>query len=142
MTEPGKTEDKAPARRQETQPAPRPQPQAGGGSGGGSGDSSDPNSGVRQAVESGYEARTTVPGHEGVDARLDNRAGPLRPPLEEFPAKPQQIDGPDVTRQNDFTRENLDQARQVEGPVKGMFSPGMHGIEEDDTHADERPLNA
>ncbi|MEV5445253.1 hypothetical protein AB0N23_22335, partial [Streptomyces sp. NPDC052644] len=36
------------------------------------------------------------PEEPGIDPRLDNRTGDQRPPLEEFPAKPQQVDGPEL----------------------------------------------
>jgi hypothetical protein len=87
--------------------------------------------GLREATQALHAARVSVPGHDNVDARLDNRSGPFRPPLEEFPAKPQQIDGPDLIHQVEHTRRTLD-AVEDPGPVKGMFSPGPHGLSDED----------
>lgn len=62
---------------------------------------------------------------DSIDPRLDNRTGKNRPPLETFPAKPQQIDGPDV-------RDTVPRPEKVDenDPVvrKGMSSPGPHGL--------------
>lgn len=64
-----------------------------------------------------------------IDPRLDNRVGRQRPPLETFPAKPQQIDGPDVANQP-TAREAAAMATEVADNVtrKGMGSPGPHGL--------------
>lgn len=63
---------------------------------------------------------------ERIDPRLDNRRGAQRPPLEEFPAKPQQIDGPELgdpqPRPGERRTEDDDVTR------KGMKSPGPHGL--------------
>lgn len=62
-----------------------------------------------------------------VDPRLDNRAGTQRPPLEEYPAKPQQIDGGDLSDMPDRPQP----AHAIDDdPVarKGMRSPGPHGL--------------
>lgn len=83
--------------------------------------------GIGKDMKSGHEARTTVAGAPGVDARLDNRSGKDRPPMETFPAKPQQIDGPDVMGQVEHTRRTLED-REDTVNRKGMFSPGMHGL--------------
>lgn len=100
-----------------------------------------------QEVQDAHERRTTVPGADNVDARLDNRTGADRPKLESFPAKPQQVDGPDVMHQVEHTRATLGQdalgrdlkdTKEV-GERKGMFSPGPHGLSED---VDGRPLKA
>ena len=92
----------------------------------------DPGSGVREQLRAAHEARTTVPGAPGVDARLDNRSGADRPPLETWPAKPQQIDGPDVMAQAEHTRRVLaDRQGDDNTPRKGMFSPGPHGLSEE-----------
>jgi len=85
-------------------------------------------SGIREQVQAAAEARRTVPGASNVDARLDNRGGRQRPALEEWPAKPQQIDGPDLSTQDEFTRAALQDRRDDETERKGMFSPGPHGL--------------
>jgi hypothetical protein len=75
-----------------------------------------------------------VPGASNVDARLDNRTGDARPPLEAFPAKPQQVDGPDVIHQVEHTRKVLEDRRNGAGDNverKGMFSPGPHGLSDE-----------
>lgn len=90
--------------------------------------------GIAQDMKSGHEARVTVPGAPGVDARLDNRSGKDRPPLEAFPAKPQQIDGPDVMGQVEHTRRTLE-GREDTVARKGMFSPGQHGLAEESVRA-------
>ena len=67
---------------------------------------------------------------ETVDPRLDNRTGRRRPPLETFPAKPQQIDGPSLT-DTVPTPKQLAKAEENDGVVrKGMSSPGPHGLGE------------
>jgi hypothetical protein len=76
--------------------------------------------------------RHAVPGAPGVDARLDNRAGDQRPPLESFPAKPQQVDGPDLVHQAEHTRRVL--AERADGDDvdrKGMHSAGPHGLSDE-----------
>ena len=83
---------------------------------------------LRDQVTAAHDARVTVPGADGVDARLDNRTGADRPPLESWPAKPQQIDGPDVMHQAEHTRRTLRNREQATGGHKGMFSPGPHGL--------------
>lgn len=64
-----------------------------------------------------------------VDPRLDNRVGRQRPPLETFPAKPQQVDGPDITNQPN-AREAAAMAEEAADnvPRKGAGSPGPHGL--------------
>lgn len=66
---------------------------------------------------------------EYVDPRLDNRSGRQRPPLETFPAKPQQVDGPDIVNQP-TVREAAKLVDDQEDAVtrKGMASPGPHGL--------------
>lgn len=92
----------------------------------------DGNVSLADQVREQHEARTTVPGASNVDARLDNRRGADRPKLEEWPAKPQQIDGPDVLTQNQFTRDFLAGKQDEElGERKGMFSPGPHGLSDE-----------
>lgn len=90
---------------------------------------------VGDELAAAHEARVTVPGAPNVDARLDNRTGADRPKLETFPAKPQQIDGPDVMHQVEHTRKVLDDRAKgnEEDDVerKGMFSPGPHGLSDE-----------
>lgn len=110
--------------------------------------SDDPGANVASELQAAHEARVTVPGAPSVDARLDNRTGDQRPPVEEFPAKPQQVDGPDVVHQLEHTRKVLadrDNAKDA-GERKGMFSPGPHGLspesvrEGDPAKKDDAPL--
>jgi hypothetical protein len=86
---------------------------------------------------------------EKVDARLDNRVGDDRPVRESFPAVPQQIDGPDLAHQAEFTRRYHESRKdsEVSGDRRGMHSPGPHGlsdVEERKGHdrADESGGNA
>lgn len=105
-----------------------------------SGQNTDPGKGFPAEVQAGHEARTTVPGYDGVDARLDNRTGAERPPLEQWPAKPQQIDGPDVAHQVEHTRATLkDRARDV-GDRKGQYSIGAHGVGTDESLREGNPV--
>lgn len=95
----------------------------------------DPGAGVTKATEEAHEARTHLVDDTGlepeavVDARLDNRVGLDRPRRTEFPAVPQQVDGPDVAHQAEFTRRYLDNLK-AEAPddLLGMSSPGPHGL--------------
>lgn len=87
--------------------------------------------GVAQEARESHERRTTVPGADNVDARLDNRTGADRPPIEKWPAKPQQIDGPDVMHQVEHTRRVLQERESEVGERKGMFSPGPHGLSDE-----------
>jgi hypothetical protein len=66
---------------------------------------------------------------QDIDPRLDNRVGNQRPPLETFPAKPQQIDGPDVANSPN-AREAVQMMKEEEDNAtrKGMASPGPHGL--------------
>lgn len=105
-----------------------------------SGQKTDPGAGVADQLKAGHTARTTVPGHEGIDARLDNRAGAARPPLEEWPAKPQQIDGPDVAHQAEHTRATLKDREEKVGTRKGMFSIGSHGLSTDEGLREGNPV--
>jgi hypothetical protein len=95
---------------------------------GNSGQDQEPGDGLGAALEASHKARTEVPGHEGVDARLDNRGGAARPPVEEWPAKPQQIDGPDLAGQLEHTRRVLQERESAVGDRKGQYSPGPHGL--------------
>jgi hypothetical protein len=99
---------------------------------GNSGQSQEPGEGLREALQASHEARTTVPGAPGVDARLDNRTGANRPRLEEWPAKPQQIDGPDLAGQSEHTAATLRQLEQDDVTRKGMYSPGPHGLSDEE----------
>lgn len=79
-----------------------------------------------------YAARVSVPGAPNVDARLDNRQGTDRPPLESFPAIPQHVDGPDAAHQREFTRAFLAKRESGDDVArKGMFSPGPHGLSDE-----------
>lgn len=61
-----------------------------------------------------------------IDPRLDNRTGKQRPKLEEFPAKPQQIDGPELGQEKTFAGKRDEHADNT--PRKGAKSPGPHGL--------------
>ncbi|MFI9344929.1 hypothetical protein ACIG0D_27240 [Streptomyces sp. NPDC052773] len=61
----------------------------------------------------------------GIDPRLDNRRGDQRPKLESFPAKPQQIDGPELGQEKTVAARA---EREDVGPRKGAKSPGPHGL--------------
>ncbi|NYV72982.1 hypothetical protein [Streptomyces sp. UH6] len=61
----------------------------------------------------------------GIDPRLDNRTGDQRPKLETFPAKPQQVDGPELGEEKTFARRAR---RSSAGKRKGAKSPGPHGL--------------
>lgn len=79
-------------------------------------------------VEKGYNpGENAYP--EGVHPALDNRMGADRPPLENDPAVPQQVDGPDLLHQAEHA-EAVERAAREAGdiPRKGMFSPGDHGL--------------
>jgi len=107
---------------------------------GNSGQSQDPGEGLREALQASHEARTTVPGFPGVDARLDNRTGAARPPLESWPAKPQQVDGPDLAHQAEHTRRVLAEREEAVGERKGAFSPGPHGLSEESLRETDGPV--
>lgn len=99
----------------------------------------DPTTGLRAAVQAQHKGRTEVPGRPGVDGRLDNRQGRFAPPVEEWPAKPQQIDGPDLAHQAEHTRRTLKELEDA-GPRKGMYSPGPHGLSDEKLRETDRPL--
>jgi hypothetical protein len=107
---------------------------------GNSGQSQDPGEGLREALQASHKARTEVPGRPGVDARLDNRTGAAAPRLESWPAKPQQVDGPDVAHQNEHTAAVLRDREESVGDLKGMFSPGPHGLSDESLRETESPL--
>lgn len=125
----------------QAQPAQKPQQPAEQPRQGNSGQSQEPGEGLGDALQAQHKARTEVPGHEGVDARLDNRQGRFRPVFEDWPAKPQQIDGPDVVHQVEHTRETLGQLTDdVDGDAKGMYSIGSHGLSKDADLREGRPV--
>ncbi|MGX4657099.1 hypothetical protein ACWCHM_26120 [Micromonospora sp. SCSIO 07396] len=94
---------------------------------------SNPAGGLAAELQADHERRVTVPGAPNVDARLDNRTGDDRPPVESWPAKPQQVDGPDVMGQVEHTRRVLADRDRDKDTVerKGMFSPGPHGLSDE-----------
>lgn len=77
----------------------------------------------REDIDKNLEAEDKV-----IDPRLDNRHGRQRPPLETFPAKPQQIDGPDVTDTVPRPEEMAKAEEKDRVTRKGMVSPGDHGL--------------
>jgi hypothetical protein len=83
------------------------------------------------------QARYRNPSNPDVDVRLDDRTGTYRPPLEEFPAVPQQVDGPDVEHQAEHTAKHM--AKLAEGDDgddverKGAKSLGPHGLGDDES---------
>jgi hypothetical protein len=79
-----------------------------------------------EAAEPATQELAVDPEEPRIDPRLDNRTGDQRPLLETFPAKPQQIDGPEVGE----TPPARARARKkaVDGPRKGRRSPGPHGL--------------
>lgn len=107
---------------------PAEQPRQGGSS---QNEDSDAGGDLRAALQESYRLRTEVPGHPDVDARLDNRQGRFRPPVEEWPAKPQQVDGPDLPGQAEHTRRTLQDLTDDGGDRKGMYSPGPHGLSDE-----------
>lgn len=70
------------------------------------------------------------------DPRLDNRRGVDRPKLEDFPAKPQQVDGGDISSmprnsaEVDKAAAELNKTAEKQGKVKGAQSPGPVGLGE------------
>lgn len=105
-----------------------------------SGQADEPGEGLRDALQAAHAARTTVQGRPGVDARLDNRTGAAAPRLEEWPAKPQQIDGPDLAHQAEHTAATLRNLEQEVGDRKGMYSPGPHGLSEESLRETDGPV--
>lgn len=105
----------------------------------------DPGAGVTEQVKAAADARTEVDAKglakgDVVDARLDNRTGADRPRRESFPAVPQQVDGPDLAHQAEFTRaylDNVDSSSVKAGSRKGMHSPGPHGLGKESERASE-----
>lgn len=79
------------------------------------------------------QARYRNPDNPDVDVRLDDRTGENRPPLEEFPAVPQQIDGPDVEHQAEHTAAHRAKGKPDDDVArKGARSLGPHGLSEDE----------
>ncbi|MBX6382027.1 MAG: hypothetical protein IRZ07_03485 [Microbispora sp.] len=78
--------------------------------------------------------KTTMPeaNEDRIDPRLDNRTGADRPPLEDFPATPQQVNGPELGDPVD--RDAVAARVKDDQPRKGMKSTGPHGL--GDTSAD------
>lgn len=71
----------------------------------------------------------------GVDPRLDNRMGHQRPPQREWPAVPQQVDGPEVGE--DFSAHYPAEGKkfrdeEADFKAAGMQSKGPHGLGDDD----------
>ncbi|MBX9425432.1 hypothetical protein [Streptomyces lateritius] len=62
-----------------------------------------------------------------IDPRLDNRTGDQRPKLEGFPAKPQQIDGPEIGEEP-VRHAKRGRSAADHGTRKGAKSPGPHGL--------------
>lgn len=95
----------------------------------------DPGANLGDSLQTAHDSRVELVDDTGleseavVDARLDNRVGAQRPQRVDFPAVPQQVDGPDVAHQAEFTRRYLDnlQSDNAEG-LLGMHSPGPHGL--------------
>ncbi|MEU2181236.1 hypothetical protein [Streptomyces thermolilacinus] len=79
-----------------------------------------------ESAETATKELAVDPEEPGIDPRLDNRTGDQRPKLEDFPAKPQQIDGPEVGETP--TPRARGRKASAEGPRKGRRSPGPHGL--------------
>lgn len=121
-------------------PAAQPQPRPAAQPAAAQADAESGDAGLGDEMQALHNARTQVPGHEGVDARLDNRSGAARPPRVEWPAKPQQIDGPDVAGQAEFTRKFLQGREEPVGAVQGQYSPGPHGLSPESLRESDEPL--
>jgi hypothetical protein len=82
----------------------------------------------------------------GVNPRLDNRLGDQRPPLEEYPAKPQQVPGPEVGHFAEHAEEFEELNSKFTGGkdvdrLGGLRTEGRHGLGErgvDETTLDEQ----
>lgn len=94
----------------------------------------DPGAGVADALSDAYDAR--VDGEADADARLDNRRGDDRPEKVKWPAKPQQVDGPDVQHQVEHTRRTLAKRKAAKKDRVGAFSPGPHGLSDESVRVD------
>jgi hypothetical protein len=80
----------------------------------------------------------------GVNPRLDNRLGDQRPPLEEYPAKPQQVPGPEVGHFAEHAEQQRELFSKFSGDdverLGGVRQEGRHGLGErgvDETKLDE-----
>jgi hypothetical protein len=96
---------------------------------------------VEEQTQAQHESRVTLGDTEGlakdvaVDARLDNRTGDARPRRVDFPAAPQQVDGPDLPHQNEYTRRYLDgleKSKTKAGDLLGAHSAGPHSLSKDE----------
>jgi hypothetical protein len=67
---------------------------------------------IKSEMDQLHRLRTSVPGVEGADARLDNRQASELPGEEAYADKPQHVDGPGVKEQFEHTREVLAGRRQ------------------------------
>lgn len=82
----------------------------------------------------------------GVNPRLDNRLGDQRPPLEEYPAKPQQVPGPEVGHFAEHAEEFAELNSKFTGEkdverLGGLRTEGRHGLGDrgvDETTLDEQ----
>jgi hypothetical protein len=83
----------------------------------------------RRTSRRGHNRDALRADEQRIDPRLDNRQGSQRPKLETFPAKPQQIDGPELGEEPrpGEVRAHADLDEKA-GPRKGMRSPGPHGL--------------
>jgi len=82
---------------------------------------------AKDQAETSTQALAVDAERPGIDPRLDNRTGDQRPKLEEFPAKPQQIDGPELGEEK-AVAARADRDREDVGQRKGAKSPGPHGL--------------
>jgi hypothetical protein len=77
-----------------------------------------------------------------VNPNLDNRTGDQRPPLVDFPAKPQQVDGPEVGHFAEHDEEHGEEFAERFGPKvdrpAGMKSEGQHGLGDTDPAAAQK----
>lgn len=64
----------------------------------------------------------------GVNPALDNRTGDQRPQAAEWPAKPQQVDGPEVGRLAEHAEKVGDTFTPASGDPIGAKSEGPHGL--------------
>jgi hypothetical protein len=91
-----------------------------------SSDSTSPSrSAAKERAKPASQALSVDAADPGIDPRLDNRTGDQRPKLEEFPAKPQQINGPELGEEKAAAARA---ERQDVGQRKGAKSPGPHGL--------------
>lgn len=76
------------------------------------------------------EAQQDEYGTLGVNPALDNRTGDQRPYVAEYPAKPQQIPGPEVGHFAEHAEKHRALADKFarKDDALGMRSPGRHGL--------------